>query len=560
MRSAPTPRTTPPRPASKHSIIGDKAMIAVNWRYPRHGLSPASLGIFLGAVLLVAQSRGAAAFPLIDPSNFNQVPQATELAAPDAEALQHQLQLANGLAPPAGGGWTIVPRIDFQEMLTDNVLQANEPRQSDLVSYLAPGIHIAGDTPRLQLTFDYAPALSVYARTGSLDSLTQQMNGVGLVTLVPDLAFVDVRALAGVQNIYGGVGGLGTVGASGPGAGWLLASVPSLAGNSLGLTRDDEVQTDSFGVSPYLLRQFGDWGTAKLGYSLNVTQSNRLTGFASSPFPGSGADGQTLVSNEEIAHFATGDFLQPLQNSFDVDLLQNQWNTAAGFGSGVAGAPGSSSSFPSTRDYVSDKVTYQFNRAVAVFVSGGHEDVVYPASVGQSVHDLTWSIGTTLTPDPDTALTVSYGHLNGYNSITVNGHYAVTARTTLTVSYGSTIGTQLENLQSEINLATANTTGSLVNGRTGGSLFAATNALPVQNGVFRFDTLTAGLQTSLERDLKAPLILIGIYCGLGGCDFLASALLFITGGVPLPCDPVDLPFLAKVACGRLAFYSTALKL
>src|SRR5208282_1936942 len=29
--------------------------------------------------------------------------------------------------------------------------------------------------------------------------------------------------------------------------------------------------------------------------------------------------------------------------------------------------------------------------------------------------------------------------------------------------------------------------------------------------------------------LKAPLILIGIYCGLGGCDFLASALLFITG-------------------------------
>ena len=62
------------------------------------------------------------------------------------------------------------------------------------------------------------------------------------------------------------------------------------------------------------------------------------------------------------------------------------------------------------------------------------------------------------------------------------------------------------------------------------------------------------------RALKAPLILIGIYCGLWGCDFLASALLFITGGVPLPCDPVDLPFLAKVACGRLAFYSTALKL
>src|SRR5271166_4015566 len=58
----------------------------------------------------------------------------------------------------------------------------------------------------------------------------------------------------------------------------------------------------------------------------------------------------------------------------------------------------------------------------------------------------------------------------------------------------------------------------------------------------------------------SPHFLIGIYCGLAGCDFLASALLFITGGVPLPCDSVNLAFLAKAACGRLAFYSTALKL
>src|SRR5271167_3581183 len=95
--------------------------------------------------------------------------------------------------------------------------------------------------------------------------------------------------------------------------------------------------------------------------------------------------------------------------------------------------------------------------------------------------------------------------------------------------------------------------------RTAGRATAAMGAVLGHHKWFRLRQIK-DLTGVVIAALKAPLILIGIYCGLGGCDFLASALLFITGGVPLPCDPVDLPFLAKVACGRLAFYSTALKL
>ena len=55
-----------------------------------------------------------------------------------------------------------------------------------------------------------------------------------------------------------------------------------------------------------------------------------------------------------------------------------------------------------------------------------------------------------------------------------------------------------------------------------------------------------------------PLILTGIllayYCGLAGCDSLGCSLLFITGRVTPPCDPVDLPCLAKAGRGRSAFY------
>jgi uncharacterized protein (PEP-CTERM system associated) len=137
---------------------------------------------------------------------------------------------------------------------------------------------------------------------------------------------------------------------------------------------------------------------------------------------------------------------------------------------------------------------------------------------------MTWSFGTTLTPSPDTALTVSYGHRNGYNSLTVDGHVAVTARTMLSVSYGSTSGTQLEYLQNQLNLATYNSNGALVNGQTGGQLYGGTNALPVRSGIFRTDTLTISGQTLLDRDsLSASLLLARQTSLSGGASTVTTA-------------------------------------
>jgi hypothetical protein len=216
--------------------------------------------------------------------------------------------------------------------------------------------------------------------------------------------------------------------------------------------------------------------------------------------PSGGGNGQTQVTNEEIAHFATGEFLGALQDVFDIDLQQSNSSADAAFVSGTTGLPASNNSIPSTRNLVTNQVNYVVNRAITVFVSGGHENIVYPGVI-QPIDDLTWSIGTTLTPNADSLLSVSYGHLNGYNSFSAYGHYNLTARTLLTVSYGSTLGTQLQNLQGQLNLATVNSNGSLVNAQTGGPLFSNTNALSVQSGVFRTDTLTMGSQTTLDRDI-----------------------------------------------------------
>jgi len=397
-------------------------------------------------------------------------------------------------------------------MFTDNVFQHHAPRLADAVTFVSPGIGVAADLPRAQLTFDFAPTLALYARAASLNALTEQLTGTGLVTVVPDLAYVDVRAVSGVNSIYGGIGGLGTVGASAAATNATVATIPSLAGNSLGLNKGNEVQTESYAISPYLLRRFGDWGTGKLGYSLGVTRSNLLTGFASSPLPTGGADGQTQVTNEEIANFTTGEFLGSIQDSFNVDLQQSSSSADAGFVSGTTGLPGSSNTTTSTREIVTDQVSYVVNRDITVFVSGGHENISYSGlATGfgfRPIDDLTWSVGATLTPNADSLLTVSYGHQNGYNAFSANGHYALTARTMLTLSYGSSLGTQLENLQNQLNLASVNGSGSLVNAQTGGTLFGPTNALGARDGVFRTDTLSVGGQTTWERDIVSANLLL----------------------------------------------------
>jgi uncharacterized protein (PEP-CTERM system associated) len=189
----------------------------------------------------------------------------------------------------------------------------------------------------------------------------------------------------------------------------------------------------------------------------------------------------------------------------------------------LSAPPGHSTS---SRIVVSDTVSYAVSHDLVLFATGGHEDIVYsnqtlsgisvttaangtqvPGLVftnvpGQSIHDLIWSLGGTWTPSPDSSLTLSYGHQNGYNSFSANGYYQATARTVLTVSYGSTLGTQLELVQNQLNQAANNGNGTLVNGLTGGTgLFGATNALAAQDGVFRTDTLTLGSNTSLDRDI-----------------------------------------------------------
>jgi uncharacterized protein (PEP-CTERM system associated) len=450
-----------------------------------------------GAAALSFLAGPALAFPSVDATNQGYNAATSALSAPDARDLTHQLQISNGL--PAAGtdrGWIIRPRLTVEEALTDNVLQVHSPMRWDLTTAISPGISIAGQTPRAVVHLDYAPVLIVNARTGSQNALNQQLNATASIMAIEEFAFIDIRALSGVQSLRGAAGAGGTIGASG-GGGFTAGSATGTGGGALtGNSQQTTVQTASIGISPYLVKRFGDIGTARIGYSLNLSQSSPVTGIQLAPFP-TGAATQRFMTSEWTAQFRTGNFLNDFQDTINLDFSQSN-------GSGQNNLLGSittgNNSLTSNRQIISNDLSYAVSHKLKVTVSIGHEKIVYSGSNIKPIDDVTWSFGTTYTPNAHSEITISYGHQLGAQSLSFLGHVRVTPRTTISASYSDTLGTQLENLQNQLNQGVVGANGSFVNAQTGGQLFGSTNATPPQSGVFRFKTLTATATTQLNRD------------------------------------------------------------
>ena len=459
-----------------------------------------------GTLFLAVPASSAGAFPFVDPTNQATIPTGaplgTELPATDVTGLRNQLRLTNPGAVGNAGAWTILPRLTVQEMFTDNALEVTSPRRFDAATVIAPGITILADTARIKLSLDYQPNLVLHAVEGPLNVMTQQLTAVGLITVVPDLAYVDVRAVSGVQSRLGALASTGTLGAQN--AGLATTAGGDIGGSGgQGLNRRNEVQTSSFGIAPYLLRQFGDYGTGKIGVAVDVSRSSSISGFLASPFPTGGGNGQTALTTEQYARFVSGQFLEKFQYTLDIDVQQSR-SQADAVAALVANTNGTTTvpgvTFTSQRQTINNQISYALDHTFTVLASAGVQRISYSASNFPNTSGLIWSVGFMYNPGPETGITVTYGHQNGTTGFTANGYFPVGGRSLVTFSYSNTIGTQLENLQNQLNNSTISQTGALVSALTGGPTLVATNALGVQAGVFRFKTATASWITQWPRD------------------------------------------------------------
>lgn len=498
-------------------------------RRVRKSATPASALVLLslagGSADALAQTGG---YPVLPGSGFPfptaepaTVPAATDGAGgvisppayvlPGGSAPDAAHEIVPQTEPEFAPGWTVRPQISVSEAFNDNIFQTQSGKKSDFITYVSPGLSLRGDTPRLQASLDYSPTAAVYASHSDQDFFAQNLSAYGLATLVENTVFLDARGFAGITPSGGGF----PVGGNGLG-------IPSFGGfgggssNTSGvLGRNGQTQNYSFSLSPYAVERFSDAGTLTIAYrgsfsAQSGNNANGLSAFNSNNVPVRGSlENSNLFTNEELLQFVSGPRLGRFQDTalFDASQL---------IGNGVTSG--------AHQTFITNRLGYAITHTIAVFGELGYEDIGYPNAVPPvTIQDAVWALGTTLTPDPDSTISVGYGHRYGFGSIFLDGVYAVTARTSVYARYLTGLGTDLQTLQTLVAISGTDPYGRVVDSTTGAPLFIGTPSLGVQgNGTLnQTRTYSAGINTTLNRDL--------ISIGVSGSDQTAIAS---TTGIP----------------------------
>lgn len=390
--------------------------------------------------------------------------------------------------PPASGpgvpAWSIVPSISLQEAYNSNIFQSQTNPKGDFITAITPAIQVSGSTPRVTANLIYAPSFEVYAQTRSADAIAQQ--GIGSITaeLIPDTLFVTARALASLTPSGGGLGGLGGIGASSTsplGSGSFGAGA---APGALALGRNNTSQNYGASITPYVVHRFGDVGTAKAGVTLTETYIS--TNAQTNPIPGTVAVGkQRQQTGEATAQFLGGPDFGRVREFALVDASKST-------GTGVLNGSHSATA--------TNWIGYAVTRMVMPFGEFGAESIHYNTSPATNINDGVWEVGVVLTPNPDSQISIGYGHHQGFNAANIQGYYAITPRSRVSVSYTSGLATDLQTIESQLGLTNFDQFGNAVNQQTGAPLFLGNGLLSTQNALFRTHTLSLSSTTVLDRD------------------------------------------------------------
>jgi hypothetical protein len=148
-----------------------------------------------------------------------------------------------------------------------------------------------------------------------------------------------------------------------------------------------------------------------------------------------------------------------------------------------------------------DTASYAATRSLTVTGSIGHEDIFYGGGNPYTVDDLTWSGGLIWAPNPDSSVSIGYGHQQGGSSFYLNATYAATAKTVIYARYSQGIGTEAQNLQAAVASSTVNSSGVTVDRTTNQPVLLTNNFFVTQTGLFRTTSASASAVLLWPRDL-----------------------------------------------------------
>lgn len=383
--------------------------------------------------------------------------------------------------------WIISSSIGLDVGVTDNARRVSSPREVDAFTQISPAVLVSGDTARVRVNLSYTPIAELYARTPNQNRLDHYLNAGAQVTLVPDLFYLDLRGNVSQQSLTGGFGQSG-----------FAQGTPSA------FDRDDQVQTASVQVTPYLVQRYGGWGTAQLLYSLSYsTQSDRsddrrFVPPLGSTFNSTGSTGNfngqnqaffpqnSLLTHREQATFATGENFGRVRNVLLLEAVQFD-------GDGIyRGA---------YRNQASIDNAFAINRSVSVLGLIGYQKLKYNTIPPYRVDGILWNVGIRLTgANPDNFLEARYGRKDGFDAQSLDASYAPTARIRLFARYSTGVTTDIEDQQNRLSSTSVDAFGGSVDSVTGAPVVGTSGFFGTQNNLFRLRRFSATAIYLLTRD------------------------------------------------------------
>lgn len=374
------------------------------------------------------------------------------------------LPVPGGPAGAPAAAWTFSPSLFTQLGVTNRSGPGANPQGTEYFGVLSPTFALQAETAQLTGRLSYTPRFRVSTEETTESRISHSYAAQALATVVPDVFFVDMRGTGDVRSA------LGTTG---------LVDDPTLS-------RQNGVQGSAYEITPYVVQRFGGQATARAGYSFRQsTQSGRsviLPG-QTQPF---------FVSQDLTAHEAFG----TLRSGPDwgrVGWEARSVNTVFD-GSGI---------YRDAHRYLQNlELRYAVTPQVTLLADGGYEDQRFGGFPPFIIRGPTWGVGTILTPDRDSSLTLRYGQKDGRQSFSLDGSLAVGGRTTLFASYSEGFSSPALDGANQLSGVAVAPSGIAVDAATGVPIsIASGNQLgAVQSNLFWLRRAVAAVRQTWPRD------------------------------------------------------------
>ncbi|MFQ3621967.1 MAG: TIGR03016 family PEP-CTERM system-associated outer membrane protein [Acetobacteraceae bacterium] len=377
--------------------------------------------------------------------------------------------------PDSTVSWFVQPSLGLAVTFNDNIRYRARDRESDVIVSVTPGILVAANSPRVTGIMTYTPRLSFYLSNSEENRLTHAGNAQFTANLVQDRLFVDARASAYTENLFGG-----------------------FIDNTVDGARRNEVQTITASVSPYLVQRFGSLANARAGYIFAVTDQTRgdpsRPVLVEDPIFGPRLERRNFAANSFLSH--TGYATVRTGEDFGRVLLQGNVFGTTYEGDGIYENAYRWAAFVESG--------YAITRAIAVVGDLGYEKLEFNTVPKTDISGLLWAIGVRVRPSETSDATVKYGRRDGYEAFQGEASTNLFGpRTRLFVNYSDRLTNTALQAAELLQTTTLDPFGNPVFAANGAPVSPgfSTGQLGVQNGLFRTRRASVSIRHALTRDV-----------------------------------------------------------